>query len=220
MTRLVRVIQKSTGYRGQAAVRRAFEKSDKMKCQQPLVYSHLSSRIERMKKMLSILFGLFFTFVGFAADKGFDTIVVFGDSLSDNGNLYRYLFHRLPLSPPYFKGRFSNGPVWIEQLRDSYHLNAKLKKFSDYAVGGAGAVVFSKQPFPFSLAMELNKYLLGNVTKKKKSTLFVIWIGANNYLFGATKPEPTTDKVVNAITKGVERLITKGGNKFFIFNLP
>lgn len=40
--------------------------------------------------------------------------ISFGDSLSDNGNL----FHNLgqPPSPPYFDGRFSNGPTWIELL--------------------------------------------------------------------------------------------------------
>lgn len=40
-------------------------------------------------------------------------VVVFGDSLSDNGNL----FAQTGQPPaPYFQGRFSNGPVWVEQL--------------------------------------------------------------------------------------------------------
>ena len=40
-------------------------------------------------------------------------IVVFGDSLSDNGN-----FFALTGQPakPYFKGRVSNGIVWVEHL--------------------------------------------------------------------------------------------------------
>ncbi|HDV5785644.1 TPA: hypothetical protein RJD83_002616 [Legionella pneumophila] len=41
-------------------------------------------------------------------------IVVFGDGLSDNGNLYAYTNHRRPASPAYYNGRFSNGPVWVE----------------------------------------------------------------------------------------------------------
>ena len=42
--------------------------------------------------------------------------VAFGDSLSDNGNLFIGSGGTQPPSPPYVGGRFSNGPVWIEQL--------------------------------------------------------------------------------------------------------
>jgi phospholipase/lecithinase/hemolysin len=42
-------------------------------------------------------------------------IVVFGDSLSDTGNLFAYEkmmnLPLLPPSPPYYQGRFSNGRV-------------------------------------------------------------------------------------------------------------
>ena len=39
--------------------------------------------------------------------------IVFGDSLSDMGNAYNSIA-RLPQSPPYWNGRFSDGPVWAE----------------------------------------------------------------------------------------------------------
>ena len=41
---------------------------------------------------------------------------VFGDSLSDNGNLFDMTGGLAPPSPPYFDGRFPNGPVWVEHL--------------------------------------------------------------------------------------------------------
>lgn len=41
--------------------------------------------------------------------------VTFGDSLSDNGNLFALSGGASP-PPPYFAGRFSNGPVWIESI--------------------------------------------------------------------------------------------------------
>ena len=53
-----------------------------------------------MKKALCLVVGLLFVITGFAANNRFDTMVVFGDSLSDNGNLYRYLWYKLPFSPP------------------------------------------------------------------------------------------------------------------------
>src|SRR6188472_1030511 len=45
-----------------------------------------------------------------------DKFWVFGDSLSDVGNTYAAA--GAPLSPPYSNGRYSNGPVWHEQLAD------------------------------------------------------------------------------------------------------
>ncbi|MDY6992457.1 MAG: SGNH/GDSL hydrolase family protein, partial [Pseudomonadota bacterium] len=41
-------------------------------------------------------------------------IYVFGDSLSDKGNLFELT--GLPPDPPYFNGRFSNGLLWSEYL--------------------------------------------------------------------------------------------------------
>ena len=47
---------------------------------------------------------------------GITEIVVFGDSLSDTGNLYLASGKTTPPSPPYFLGWFSNGPLWVERL--------------------------------------------------------------------------------------------------------
>ena len=150
----------------------------------------------------------------------FDTVVVFGDSLSDNGNLYRYLWGVIPASPPYFQGHFSNGPLWIEQLYDGYYPYGYLQGFQDYAVGGAGAVLSYKENLPFTLTMELDDYLYWHKYGHLETTLFVIWIGANNYLNGPTNIEPLTDSVVDAIGQTVEYLISLGGDKFLLANLP
>ncbi len=61
----------------------------------------------------------------------YSNIYVFGDSLSDPGNIFNVTTFLqqspelltldipiTPLSPPYFEGRFSNGPVWVEQLAE------------------------------------------------------------------------------------------------------
>src|SRR5215469_5066295 len=49
-----------------------------------------------------------------------DNIIVFGDSLPDTGNAFEATGHREPASPPYFDGRFSNGPVWVEDFAASF----------------------------------------------------------------------------------------------------
>lgn len=173
-----------------------------------------------MKKALIFILALLCISSGFSANKRFDTVVVFGDSLSDNGNLYRYMWHKLPLSPPYFAGRFSNGPLWIEYLYASYFPMEYGQGLQNYAVGGAGAVLSYKENMPYTLTMELNNYLYWHTYGKKETTLYSIWIGGNNYLNGPTNVEDITDAVINATGGVIERLISYGGNKFLLPNLP
>ena len=56
---------------------------------------------------------------------------VFGDSLSDDGNLFD-LTGNPP--PPYFEGRFSNGPVWADTAA-----GAVAGPTANFAFGGARA---------------------------------------------------------------------------------
>ncbi len=61
-------------------------------------------------------------------------LLVFGDSLSDNGNYFALTGGQYPPSPPYYQGRFSNGPVWPEVTADLADVPLK-----DFAYGGATA---------------------------------------------------------------------------------
>ena len=58
---------------------------------------------------------------GAASAQSYNRLVVFGDSLSDNGNLYLATGGTTPTSPPYGAGRFSNGPVFTERLGFTEH---------------------------------------------------------------------------------------------------
>lgn len=150
----------------------------------------------------------------------FDSLVMFGDSLTDNGNLYAYMWGYLPISPPYYEGHFSNGPIWAEYLYHDWYGEQNVGGFQDYAVGGAGAVISRKGNLPFSLAIEVNDYFYWHTYDKPTTSLFTIWIGANNYLNGPTNVASITTGVVDAIGTAVENLARSGGNKFLIANLP
>ncbi len=150
----------------------------------------------------------------------FDTIVSFGDSLSDNGNLYAYMAHFIPKSPPYYHGRFSNGPVWTEDLFQSYFPNGASDNFQDFAVGGAGAVLSYKENLPYTLSSEVDDYLYLHNYVNKDTTLYTIWIGANNYLNGPTNVDAITTSVVDAIGTNVESLINNGAVMILIVNIP
>lgn len=172
-----------------------------------------------IKKIMLICFLIFSTS---AIASPIKNIVFFGDSLSDNGNLYAIT--GIPKSPPYYQGRFSNGPTWAEDFANDFYK----KYYSDsqnFAYGGA-TTIFHKpngdnSATPILLEEEIKAYLLKNRNEDKKNTLFVFWIGANDYLNEPTlDTEQLTTDVVNKIKSSIDSLIEKGGQYFLIANLP
>lgn len=151
----------------------------------------------------------------------FSKIVFFGDSLSDNGNLYRDVLGFLPKDPPYFKGRFSNGPVWSEHV-EKYYFDKAAIETSNYAIGGQTAFLHNPLDgyLPYTLAMSRENYILHSVFTDRSSTLFVIWIGANDYLPGIKNIDQLTDSVTSSIKATIEDLIYHGATHFLIINLP
>jgi phospholipase/lecithinase/hemolysin len=123
-----------------------------------------------------------------AANAGaFTAVIAYGDSLSDNGNLFGATGYP-PL--PYWNGRFSNGPVTVEQMATS--LNSPL---IDFAWGGAttglGNVVDGGNQTTlgaFNLPGMLPEvaYSLGSVSGIASTSLFVVWGGANDFFSGGS----------------------------------
>lgn len=174
-----------------------------------------------MKKILAFLI-LVFCFVNVHAAK-INKLIFFGDSLSDNGNLYELLFHFIPKSPPYFDGRFSNGTTWAENLAKHYY-NKSYVGYHIYAVGGATAVFHMPTPefiSPTILELEIDKYLLDSAFTDRSNVLFAIWIGGNDYMFHPEDDvETSTTKIVNKIAWAIDTLRYYGGQNFLILNLP
>jgi phospholipase/lecithinase/hemolysin len=160
-------------------------------------------------------------------------IVFFGDSLSDNGNLYRVL-KVVPKSPPYYYGRFTNGPageeeaygpIWAEQvakyLKETYQINA-----ANYAVGGATAVNHgtaesSVLPIAITLDTQLLSFYAHNFLADKSQNLYVIWIGANDYLYqDHPNVDALTTEVVDKIISSIDSLANQEGHYFMVLNLP
>jgi phospholipase/lecithinase/hemolysin len=85
------------------------------------------------RKLAFCLAALAAASVAFAGAQ-FSSIVVFGDSLSDTGRLYRLTHGGFPPKVAYFDGRQTNGFVWVEYLAAEMGLERQLR---DYAVVGA-----------------------------------------------------------------------------------
>lgn len=133
----------------------------------------------------------------------FTTVVVYGDSLSDNGNLYKLTGGLAPLSPPYFQGRFSNGPVAVEQLAAGYGAN-----LVDFAYGGAttgignegdGGTQTSFGAFHLpGIATEFAGSQTAIAPLLNPNTLFVVWGGANDFL-AAGSPAVAASNIDNIV---------------------
>ena len=149
-------------------------------------------------------------------------VVVFGDSLSDNGNLYEFMRHQLPISPPYFEGRFTNGPVWIEHVMNHYYPDNAREHLLNYAFGGSGVGEDEDDPDEsiFTLRSEVDSYLLAHQDRADADSLFVLWMGANNYIAGPDNPEQTITQVNKGIVRQAERLVQKGAQHILLATIP
>src|ERR1700680_881799 len=102
-------------------------------------------------------------------------IVVFGDSLSDVGNVFAAT-GKPP--PPYYQGHYSNGPIWVERLAADLGLPAPTPSLvggTDYAFGGAETGTgFSPKGVP-NVLTQIGAYLKAH--KPASGQLFVVWAG-------------------------------------------
>jgi phospholipase/lecithinase/hemolysin len=170
-------------------------------------------------KIFFSAFLLFFSVVTSASS--LNQMVVFGDSLSDNGNLYEFMKHQLPLSPPYFKGRFSNGPVWVELIMEHYFPGKGKEHLLDYAYGGAGVLSDDEdEDTLFTLRREIDSYFLTHENKAEENSLYVVWIGSNNYMAAPEEADAEVDKVIFGIQKGLELLAKNGAKHILVVNVP
>jgi phospholipase/lecithinase/hemolysin len=169
-------------------------------------------------RIISSLCAVFFSSV--VAATSLSNIVVFGDSLSDTGNFYEFSEHQFPTSPPYFEGHFSNGPIWIERLMESYFPTMPaLSPIENYAFGGA-AVALKENEKQVSLQQEISHYLKDHYERAEANSLFVVWIGANNYLGKLNDADQTITDVNAGIVASLKRLVEKGAKHIMVINLP
>lgn len=100
--------------------------------------------MKRLAAMALLLNTLFCISSVRAAETTFAHIFVFGDSLSDSGNVFSATGGLLPPHPPYAEGRFSDGLLWVEHLSDALGLSLipngpdpTVLSGNNFAVGGA-----------------------------------------------------------------------------------
>ncbi|GIX47286.1 MAG: hypothetical protein KatS3mg131_1497 [Candidatus Tectimicrobiota bacterium] len=160
---------------------------------------------------------------GLAAAENFSGMWVFGDSLSDTGNAFLATGDTVPPSPPYFAGRFSNGPVWVEHLAEDLGLAVlpALAGGSNFAFGGARAA---------GVLVQVSLYLRQQRFRADPQALYVVWGGASD-IRDAVQAAVTgkSDKraaaaalrrAVRRLARSLRLLALAGARQFLILNLP
>jgi phospholipase/lecithinase/hemolysin len=147
-------------------------------------------------------------------------IIVFGDSLSDTGNAHIATLHGKAPSPPYYDGRFSNGPLWVDDFAAHFGLAVQpvLAGGSNFAVGGAKAGS-SADRLPYQADLYL---LLSAFSRADPRALYVVFGGGND-VRSALKLRDAALALAHAalsIRRMIERLAGHGAANFLVPNLP
>ncbi len=121
-----------------------------------------------------------------AANPTFSNIYVFGDSYNDVGNLFIGSGGTVP-GAPYYKGRFSNGPLWIEHIGNTWGIpiTPSLAGGNDYAFGGAEVtadVPVGGGKFIPSVPHQVAQYLLDHKGKADPNALYILEGGGNDII--------------------------------------
>lgn len=164
--------------------------------------------------------------------QSYSRLVVFGDSLSDNGNLYTATGS--PTSPPYNK-RYTNDLVWAEYLAGPmqgwFTTTSYTSGSIDEAWGGARSdtAANSNGPIPGTPTQIANYF--GHGGSFGANDVASLWIGANDIFQGlpiaAGNPATATTYMTGVATTAagnagtqVGQLATAGAKTIIVMNLP
>ena len=159
--------------------------------------------------------------------------VVFGDSLSDVGNVYIALGGAppAPAPPAYTTGLYTDGPdsvpatsgpvgVWVQQLAGMVGVTSpgpSLAGGNNYAFGGALTgydPTFGSGGEPY-VGDQVNTYLAGHPGTLPSNALYVLWAGAND-IFGGESPLTA----VSNLGANINTLYADGARQFLWLNMP
>jgi outer membrane lipase/esterase len=154
-----------------------------------------------------------------AAIPAYDALYVFGDSYCDVGNIFVATGGAEPAAP-YYNGRFSNGPIWLDHVAGflGVPLKPSILGGTDYAFGGAWATApqsVSGATIP-SVPEQVGLYLSQHGGKADPNALYILEGGGNDILDTTSgSPEALGFKIAAALA-GSELLLRQAGARHFI----
>lgn len=166
-----------------------------------------------------------------AATAAYSALYVFGDSISDTGNVFAVTAGLVPDVPNYFNGRFSNGPNYVDQLAAQLGLAPVAPSVlggTNYAFGGAT----SNDHFlgqPFGVVGQTEGYIAGlGGGPADDEALYVVFGGANDIQdaldvaqsVGLGAALGVVDEAAINLFNAVSNLASAGAETIVVPNLP
>ena len=159
------------------------------------------------------------------AENTYSKVFIFGDSLSDTGNLASVIG---PFPAPYYQNRITNGPVAVDTLTNklgdsaeaSLHLIG-LNAGHNYAVAGAKA----SGNEAIDLDTQILSFQANHGYVAPNDALYVFLIGANDVRAALYEPDIIiADSIIktakNKIRDAIKNLHQSGARSFLIINSP
>ena len=171
-----------------------------------------------------ILFGVFLAAAAALAAPAAaapDSIIIIGDSVSDDGKLRGLAPDLAPPAPYYWMGRFSNGPSYAELINDE--MGVAEDRVFNFAIGGARSGSGDPTRPIDALDQVAQAIARGAVSP---DGLAVYFIGANDLsalfegeLPGVT-PQAHVATVIGNVATGIGRLAHAGQERFVLVDMP
>ena len=191
------------------------------------------------QQLVAAGFVLFSCILPFKASAAVDELYVFGDSLSDTGNVFNISGGKVqpsiafPPDPPYFQGRFSNDRGFVDYLGSDLGLTPTLftalpqntttipSQGINFAFGGSdsglGNAFIPSAPGLLAQVGLFTQRLQANNQKADPKALYSVWAGGVDYLFsGITDPKQTVNNILSSVTL----LAQAGAKNILVFNQP
>ncbi|KAJ1664648.1 hypothetical protein EV178_003892 [Coemansia sp. RSA 1646] len=159
-------------------------------------------------------------------------LLVFGESLVDPGNLYTFIAHLFP-SAPYYQGRWSNGPTFVEYLSD-----LQCRAMENYAFAGATTNNGNVTALPVKSIVQMpstdqqvklfNLYHALTVSGSAYEDDVAVFTAGANEIFRSVEAimyeDMSQDYLPNMISENLrnqmQSLKEQGVTRFLLFSLP
>ena len=155
----------------------------------------------KLKCLQFFVAGVLLSLITAGSALGYSTVVAFGDSLSDDGNVMR----------------FTDGNLWVEHLADTYSAT-----LNNHAHGGAttGYDNFGKEAVDANLTRtgllwQVDTFGSSLGEMQASETIVTLWAGANDFLQGVDFSKTFTN-----MGNALDKLYAAGGRNFLVPNLP
>ncbi|NKB69828.1 MAG: hypothetical protein GKR89_22375 [Candidatus Latescibacteria bacterium] len=147
-----------------------------------------------------------------AQGQDFSQLFIFGDSLSDIGNIRAASLNTVPASPPYFEGRFSNGPNYTDILAERLGLGPlqpSLLLGTNYAWGGAWGGADTRQSILLipSILTQVGQFIATLEGTQADGEALYIVLGGGNDVEGALDDGLDADSGAERMSQAAQSLI-------------